>query len=351
MANINLHKHSFDYVTLYMWIAEMDDLSLNDKLIFSKIYGYCKSHGKRFYGTVKYLSKQTSMSPRSVSASLKTLLDKNLILRKSESDQYHVAKYSYTVNDMEIYNRTGLTIEQINRITIDSLRQKIEDFEQEIKKYSNEQTDPKLNTFTYDYIHDYSEPNLDEQNEDLNEDPKDSEIETLSSNTQKVIKREPIVMDFTVTQKNGFLQSKSNKPKPKKNNKFTQFASYARQCNYSDKLMEIVLKYIKWLLGNRRVDIEQWKAAIDNLNLELSKINNKAIREEAAIDAFSNAFAGGFQKINVDRYKYGKYMNNTFTQDKQISNSQVREVSSGVYEVVAQEQNFVKDENGNIITF
>ena len=158
-------------------------------------------------------------------------------------------------------------------------------------------------------------------------------------------------MDFTVCQKNGFLKSKSNKPKPKKNNKFTQFASYARQCNYSNKLMDIVTKYIKWLLGNRRVDFDQWKAAIDNLNSELLKIDNKLIREEAAIDAFSNAFAGGFQKINVDRYKYGKYLNSNFTQDRQVSNSKIQEVSSGVYEVVSQEQNFVKDDSGNIITF
>lgn len=342
MDKISLHKHSFDYVTMYMWIAEMDDLSLNDKLIFSKIYGYCKSHGKKFYGTVKYLAKQTSMSTRSVSASLKSLLDKNLIIRKDENDIYHAAKYSYTINDAEIFNRTGLTIDQINRITVDSLRQKIEDFEYEIKKYSTE-NESNVEETAYDYIYDYSEPDLSES--DVNETANCDNGNVVS------IERAPLVMDFTVCQKNGFLKSKSNKPKPKKNNKFTQFASYARQCNYSNKLMDIVTKYIKWLLGNRRVDFDQWKAAIDNLNSELLKIDNKLIREEAAIDAFSNAFAGGFQKINVDRYKYGKYLNSNFTQDRQVSNSKIQEVSSGVYEVVSQEQNFVKDDSGNIITF
>ena len=96
-----IHRHSFDYVTMYMWIAEMKDLNQNEKLIFSKIYNFCKSKNQRFYGSLEYLSKQTAMCTRSVCNALKTLKEKKLVFKDVEEVSFGKAKSCYYINDDE----------------------------------------------------------------------------------------------------------------------------------------------------------------------------------------------------------------------------------------------------------
>jgi len=133
-----------------------------------------------------------------------------------------------------------------------------------------------------------------------------------------------------------------------------QFVEYARQSNYPDGVMESVIRYVKWLLGNRKVSLEQWKLMIDGLNKELCQLATKEIREEAALDAFNSAFASGYQKLFIDKYKYAKYSQKSLRDmgvDIQKSDSKIEEVSTGVYKVVGENKDFVTDENGNLITF
>lgn len=170
--------------------------------------------------------------------------------------------------------------------------------------------------------------------------------------------KSPVILDMTVCKKNGFLSSaavkKQKDKKPHKENKFTQFVSYIKQCNYPDGVIESATRYIQWLLGNRKISFEQWKLMIDSFNAELKKINNVDIRAEAALDAFNTAFAGGYQKLIIDRYKYNRYTTEAIQQtvDPQKCNTKTEEVTSGVYKVVQTSQTeFVKDENGNILTF
>ena len=371
-----IHRHSFDYVTMYMWIAEMQDLNQNEKLIFSKIYNFCKSKNQRFYGSLEYLSKQTAMCTRSVCNALKTLKEKKLIFKDVEEVSFGKAKSCYYINDDEIVRRTGLTIEQLNKITIDSLRNRIKDFEEMISKLQTEneqdstygEPDSQIinieeannlelskeeSSILLDCVSSENSQNIEENtfNSVLNSSLKDENIiDTKSS--------EPIVMDFKISKKGGFLQSSVNK-KPKatkinRDNKYMQFVEYARQSNYPDGVMESVIRYVKWLLGNRKVSLEQWKLMIDGLNKELCQLATKEIREEAALDAFNSAFASGYQKLFIDKYKYAKYSQKSLRDmgvDIQKSDSKIEEVSTGVYKVVGENKDFVTDENGNPITF
>ena len=371
-----IHRHSFDYVTMYMWIAEMQDLNQNEKLIFSKIYNFCKSKNQRFYGSLEYLSKQTAMCTRSVCNALKTLKEKKLIFKDVEEVSFGKAKSCYYINDDEIVRRTGLTIEQLNKITIDSLRNRIKDFEEMISKLQTEnEQDSTYGEPDSQIINIEEANNLELSKEESsilldcvsNENSQNIEENTFNSilnsslkdeNTIDTKSSEPIVMDFKISKKGGFLQSSVNK-KPKatkinRDNKYMQFVEYARQSNYPDGVMESVIRYVKWLLGNRKVSLEQWKLMIDGLNKELCQLATKEIREEAALDAFNSAFASGYQKLFIDKYKYAKYSQKSLRDmgvDIQKSDSKIEEVSTGVYKVVGENKDFVTDENGNPITF
>ena len=371
-----IHRHSFDYVTMYMWIAEMQDLNQNEKLIFSKIYNFCKSKNQRFYGSLEYLSKQTAMCTRSVCNALKTLKEKKLVFKDVEEVSFGKAKSCYYINDDEIVRRTGLTVEQLNKITIDSLRNRIKDFEEMISKLLSENEQDSTYGEPDSQIIDIEEANnleLSKEESSIlldcvsNENSQNLEENTFNSilnsslKNEKVIdtkSSEPIVMDFKITKKGGFLQSSVNK-KPKatkinRDNKYMQFVEYARQSNYPDGVMESVIRYVKWLLGNRIVSLEQWKLMIDGLNKELCQLATKEIREEAALDAFNSAFASGYQKLFIDKYKYAKYSQKSLRDmgvDIQKSDSKIEEVSTGVYKVVGENKDFVTDENGNPITF
>jgi len=372
-----IHRHSFDYVTMYMWIAEMQDLNQNEKLIFSKIYNFCKSKNQRFYGSLEYLSKQTAMCTRSVCNALKTLKEKELVFKDVEEVSFGKAKSCYYINDDEIVRRTGLTIEQLNKITVDSLRNRIKDFEEMISKLQSENEQDSTYGEPDSQIIDIEEANNLELSKEESSILLDCDIENHSQQFNSILNSsiktgeeksimnesvsysdEPIVMDFKITKKGGFLQSSVNK-KPKatkinRDNKYMQFVEYARQSNYPDGVMESVIRYVKWLLGNRKVSLEQWKLMIDGLNKELCQLATKEIREEAALDAFNSAFASGYQKLFIDKYKYAKYSQKSLRDmgvDIQKSDSKIEEVSTGVYKVVGENKDFVTDENGNLITF
>ena len=216
--------------------------------------------------------------------------------------------------------------EQINKITIDSLKGKIEEYESTIEDLRKSNAECECDPYDYDF----------------------SDIDDTKS-------PEPIVMDFVVQKKNGFITSK---PKTKKQrqtseNKYTMFVDYVKSFHYPESVMEVISKYVRWLLKNRKVEYSQWTTTINTLNTELCLLPNTQIRETALLDAFNSAFAGGYQKVFIDRYKYGKLMNtsNNIPMDNQKSVTSVEEVSSGVYKIVSERKDFVTDENGDIVTF
>lgn len=125
---------------------------------------------------------------------------------------------------------------------------------------------------------------------------------------------EPLVMSIKVDKnKSGLMKShiKQNRvTTAQKKNKYVEFCEYAKTIGTNEQLIFSIQRYVKWLLGNRKVDLNQWKITIDTLKSDLDKISSSDIRLQAAIESFDTSYAAGYVKLFIDKYKYNRYMNN-----------------------------------------
>ena len=321
MAKYDLYRDkslSHNYITYYWMNILCEDFNVSEgaKNLFALVFSFTKDGRHKFNATQKYIAEMIYCSPSSVKRYTKELADKGLV-SKSYTVKNDNTRVEMSINEDVLLDYFGCGLQDLYRVSKDN------------------------SVFSLNSI---IEPQSRVQ-------ANESKSETIQGSPERII------MDFTVSRKNGLLQSKENaKPretKKHKENKYTKFVNYLKQSNYPDSVIACGERYIKWLLGNRKVDFEQWQIMIDTLNSELKQIPNKSLREEAAADAFNSAFAGGFRKLGVDKYKYGKNMTNKSQKDDtQVSDSKVEMVQQGVYRVVSAEPiDFVKDENGNIMTF
>lgn len=125
---------------------------------------------------------------------------------------------------------------------------------------------------------------------------------------------EPLVMSIKVDKnKSGLMKShiKQNRvTTAQKKNKYVEFCEYAKTIGTNEQLTFSIQRYVKWLLGNRKVDLNQWQITIDTLKSDLDKISSPDVRLQAAIESFDTSYASGYVKLFIDKYKYNRYMNN-----------------------------------------
>lgn len=171
---------------------------------------------------------------------------------------------------------------------------------------------------------------------------------------------EPLVMSIKLDKnKSGLMKShiKQNRiTTAQKKNKFVEFCEYAKNIGTNEQLTFSIQRYVKWLLGNRKVDFNQWQITIDTLKSELDKISSPDIRLQAAIESFDTSYASGYIKLFIDKYKYNRYMTNVNVNSRPrygIQNSPIVQSNSNAEE---QNQSEIKDvsyitsENGKPIT-
>lgn len=171
---------------------------------------------------------------------------------------------------------------------------------------------------------------------------------------------EPLVMAIKLDKnKSGLMKShiKQNRiTTAQKKNKFVEFCEYAKNIGTNEQLTFSIQRYVKWLLGNRKVDFNQWQITIDTLKSELDKIYSPDIRLQAAIESFDTSYASGYIKLFIDKYKYNRYMTNVNVNSRPrygIQNSPIVQSNSNAEE---QNQSEIKDvsyitsENGKPIT-
>ena len=170
---------------------------------------------------------------------------------------------------------------------------------------------------------------------------------------------EPLVMAIKLDKnKSGLMKShiKQNRiTTAQKKNKFVEFCEYAKNIGTNEQLTFSIQRYVKWLLGNRKVDFNQWQITIDTLKSELDKISSLDIRLQAAIESFDTSYASGYVKLFIDKYKYNRYMTNVNTniksrygvQDSPIiqSNSNTEQNQPEIKDV-----SYATSENGKPIT-
>lgn len=171
---------------------------------------------------------------------------------------------------------------------------------------------------------------------------------------------EPLVMSIKLDKnKSGLMKShiKQNRvTTAQKKNKYVEFCEYAKNIGTNEQLTFSIQRYVKWLLGNRKVDFNQWQITIDTLKSELDKISSPDIRLQAAIESFDTSYASGYVKLFIDKYKYNRYMTNVNVNSRPrygIQNSPIVQSNSNAEE---QNQSEIKDvsyitsENGKPIT-
>lgn len=170
---------------------------------------------------------------------------------------------------------------------------------------------------------------------------------------------EPLVMSIKVDKnKSGLMKShiKQNRvTTAQKKNKYVEFCEYAKTIGTNEQLTFSIQRYVKWLLGNRKVDFNQWQITIDTLKSELDKISSPDIRLQAAIESFDTSYASGYIKLFIDKYKYNRYMNNANTNIKSrygIQNSPIIQSNSNTEQNQSEikDVSYITSENGKPIT-
>ena len=169
---------------------------------------------------------------------------------------------------------------------------------------------------------------------------------------------EPLVMAIKLDKnKSGLMKShiKQNRvTTAQKKNKFVEFCEYAKTIGTNEQLTFSIQRYVKWLLGNRKVDFNQWQITIDTLKSELDKISSPDIRLQAAIESFDTSYASGYIKLFIDKYKYNRYMNNVNVNSRSrygIQNSPTIQSNSNTEQIQSEikEISYATSENGKPI--
>lgn len=170
---------------------------------------------------------------------------------------------------------------------------------------------------------------------------------------------EPLVMAIKLDKnKSGLMKShiKQNRvTTAQKKNKYVEFCEYAKNIGTNEQLTFSIQRYVKWLLGNRKVDFNQWQITIDTLKSELDRISSPDIRLQAAIESFDTSYASGYIKLFIDKYKYNRYMNNANTNIKSrygIQNSPIIQSKSNTEQNQSEikDVSYITSENGKPIT-
>ncbi len=70
-----------NYIVIQRWMIDELNLSGNELLVFAIIYGFCQDGESEFYGSRKYIANMINVSLPTVDNALKSLLDKELIIK------------------------------------------------------------------------------------------------------------------------------------------------------------------------------------------------------------------------------------------------------------------------------
>ena len=85
-----------NYVVILDWMCQDLKLSGNELLIYALIYGFCQDNSSYFFGSRNYIAKTFNISKPTVDKALKSLVEKNLII-KEEMITNNVLLYKYKI--------------------------------------------------------------------------------------------------------------------------------------------------------------------------------------------------------------------------------------------------------------
>ncbi len=132
-----MEKHN--YIVIQGWMVTDLGLKNTELVVFAVIYGFCQDGEHKFNGSLKYLQDWTGSSKNTVIKALKSLQDKNMIVKTEESIR-NIKYFSYSIHpgvvqklvgggaetepnniDNNIYTSSNLNIDNIKKDIINYL--------------------------------------------------------------------------------------------------------------------------------------------------------------------------------------------------------------------------------------
>lgn len=112
-----------NYLIVFGWMVNQLELKGNDLLIFALIFGFTQDGMSKFNGSLQYMADATNSTIRGVQKNLKSLLDRNLIVKEDYSERditlckYYVSpeildKFSAYEQSSRVWNKVLEGMEQ-----------------------------------------------------------------------------------------------------------------------------------------------------------------------------------------------------------------------------------------------
>ena len=97
-----------NYIVIQGWMIKKLNLKGNELMIYAIIYGFSQLDEQRFTGSLQYLADWTNSTKQSVIKCLKSLINKNLIIKIEDKTthnvkfcEYYTTKFNGVVNKVD----------------------------------------------------------------------------------------------------------------------------------------------------------------------------------------------------------------------------------------------------------
>ena len=96
-----------NYIVIQGWMVNELNLKGNELIIYAIIYGFSQLENQKFTGSLQYLADWTNSTKQGVINNLKSLIEKNLIIKEEKIInavkfcEYHTTKLNGVLNKVE----------------------------------------------------------------------------------------------------------------------------------------------------------------------------------------------------------------------------------------------------------
>lgn len=277
-----------NYITIQGWMSSKLGLKGNELILFAMIYGFCQIEGHKFNGSLQYMVDWTNSTKQSCINNLKSLLDKELII-KEELDVNGIKYCTYSIN----FNTIQKILIPIQKILTNNIDNKIDINNINIINKENLEKNDKEPTF--------------------------SDIDAEITKNQKNKKSKQKIQNAILI-----------------NNMLENFTANEEVKNYLKEYLEVRRK--------KGLTPDQWKIILDDLRKECRT------DKDYAVEKIKKAIAGGWmQIIYKPKSKFSSKPKFDNTANHQIPKELVNMTDSEKEDFIKNELAY--DENGNLLKF
>lgn len=122
-----------NYITIQGWMINELQLKGNELMIYAIIYGFSQLENQKFTGSLQYLADWTNSTKQGVIKNLKSLLNKNLIVKEDKNIngvkfcEYYATKFNGVLNKVKWGIKQSLPNNIENNIEYNNITNKQEE--------------------------------------------------------------------------------------------------------------------------------------------------------------------------------------------------------------------------------